>query len=496
MNLLTLFLLIFLISSSTFAYLPDSYDVFDSHRNFQKKVSPQVNSNVNSSGRLLSNSIIDQKVDLYRNGFWLATGSGLNFWKVSDSSWLSITSSESFGNGGVSAVFVNSNAIWCATAYDTIISGVRYPAGGGIGFSTDNGNNWRWYSQPVDSRDETEYRPTTTNIQNLTYDLAITNHAVWAASFGGGLRKFSFSDSTWRVRPPDSNPFSALTYLNHRVFSVMAETDSVLWVGTAAGINRSSDSGQSWTNFRHSPADTNTITGNFVVALHHQFYNNRQLLWASTWRAEGVTEEYGLSVTENNGQSWKRTLVGEKIHNLTSKDSVIYAVGPSGLFKSVDFGITWWLFPPISSNTQNLVIGDSELYSVALGFNKLVVGGPDGWAVSSNLGGDWSIGRAFVSTRDKNQPITYAFPNPFSPRRFPLVRFQYYLDHPTTIQITLYNFAMEKVGTIIPRTNRNSGDQQESWNGLLNNQTPANGVYFYRLEYGNQESWGKLIILD
>lgn len=483
---------------SGFGFIPSEFilkeDLFTAK--ITKSIYPTFNLSPNTSGKLLSNTIIDQKVDSTRIGFWLATGNGLNFWNVSDSTWLSITEQDHFGRGGVSAISITPNAIWAATAYDTVISGVRYPAGGGIGYSVDNGVTWHWFSQPVDRRDETQYRPTTTNIQNLTYDLAVTGNAVWAASFGGGLRKFTFSDSTWRVRPPDSNPFSALNYLNHRAFSVYAENDSTIWVGTAAGINRSTNGGDNWTNYRHSPADSLTISGNFVVAIHMQRYENRQFLWAATWKAEGITEEYGLSVTENNGLTWRRTLLGEKIHNIISKDSVLYAVGPSGLFKSIDYGLTWWKFPPIVSSNQNLVIGETELYSVAIGFQKLVVGGPDGWAVSSDFGRTWSIGRAYISTREAGQPQVYAYPNPFSPQRFPLVRFQYHLDTTSPVSIVLYNFAMEKVGTILPRSIRPAGDNQENWNGKINGHSLANGVYFYRLEKGNSESWGKLIILD
>ncbi|MCX7835253.1 MAG: hypothetical protein N2450_04190 [bacterium] len=486
-----------IIQMQTNAMIPSDFNIHTVNDDFNlSKIQFIEDIEPNRQGRLLSNSIIDQKVDSLRNGFWIATGEGLNFWNVLDSSWLSITSNNHFGRGGVSAIQTNTSAIWAATAYDTIISGVRYPAGGGIGYSTDNGINWRWFPQPVDSRDITEYRPTTTNVQNLTYDLAITSTAVWAASFGGGLRKFSFSDSIWRVRPPDANPFSALNYLNHRAFSVFAENDSIIWVGTAAGINRSTNGGNEWQNFRHSPADTLTITGNFVVAIHLQKYNNRKFLWASTWKAEGATEEYGISVTEDNGITWRRTLKGEKIHNITSIDSIVYAVGPDGLFKSIDFGVSWWQFPPITSSHQNLVIGEQELYSVATGFNRLLVGGPDGWAVSSNSGNSWSIGRAFESTRQVGQPQVYAYPNPFSPQRFSYVRFQYHLDAPEHITITLYSFALEKVGTIVSRVYRPAGDNQEVWNGQINQQAIANGVYFYRLEKGKKETWGKLIILD
>jgi hypothetical protein len=456
----------------------------------------RVQSMGSGGGNLLSNSIIDMQIDTLRNGFWFATGNGVNLWRPSDSTWTNAVSGVQIGKGGVSAVQPGRAAVWAATAYDTAIGGQSYPAGGGIGYSDDDGQTWHWMRQPVDSRDTTSYHPTTTNIQNVTYDLAVTNRAVWAADFGGGLRKFTFSDSTWRVRPPDNNPFSALLYLNHRAFSVAAVNDTTLWVGTAGGLNVTSDDGATWQNFHALANDTLSISGNFVVALHVQkTHSGRTVIWAATWQAEDPNEQNAVSWSDNAGLTWHRTLLGEKVHNISSEDSVVYAAGMSGLWKSNDFGATWGLFPTIHDWRGIDRFVESELYTVAAGLNRLMAGGPDGWAVSRDLGFTWTIGRVFVSTQP-GVPKSYAYPNPYSPQRFGAVRIQYYLPTPGAVTITVYNFAMEKAGTIVKNVSRPAGDNFELWNGKFGSSTMANGVYFYRIERPGGDAWGKIAIID
>ncbi len=457
----------------------------------------RIQSNGSGGGSLLSNSIIDIQTDSLRSGFWLATGNGINFWRPSDSSWINAVSGTQIGEGGVSAIAPAHFTVWAATAFDTTIGGESYPAGGGIGYSTDNGDNWIWMHQPVDSRDTTSYHPTTTIIQNVTYDLAVTNRAVWAADFGGGLRKYTFSDSTWRVRPPDANPFSPLTYLNHRAFSVVAANDSTIWVGTAGGLNLSSDDGATWINYHASASDTLTISGNFVVALHMQHTRSgRTVIWAATWQAEDPNERNGVCWSDNAGITWHRTLLDEKAHNITSDDSVVYVAGTSGLWKSSDFGTTWGLFPTIRDARNINRFVDAELYSVAAGFNRLTAGGPDGWAVTRDLGYTWWIGRVFISDTVRGQPKTYAYPNPYSPQRYNAVRIQYYLPSAGTVTITVYNFAMEKAGTIVKNVSRPSGDNYELWDGRFGGSVMANGVYFYHVEKPGGDAWGKIAILD
>jgi hypothetical protein len=115
--------------------------------------------------------------------------------------------------------------------------------------------------------------------QNLSYDIAITktqndtnNFTIWITSFAGGLRKSTDYGNSWQrvVLPPDdldSIYISGVGYnfalnpvinLNHRAFTIESANDSVLYVGTADGINKSTDWGISWRKYNFQNTDSNS----------------------------------------------------------------------------------------------------------------------------------------------------------------------------------------------------------------------------------------------
>ena len=104
------------------------------------------------------------------------------------------------------------------------------------------------------------------------------------------------SDNLNSLKPTDtvkfslqvqSGDFGPEAYLNHVAFSVISTDDSTLYVGTADGINKTTDANSqypSWVKFNHQNQDE-PITGNFVVALAYNSFNNT--VWGATWTAEG-----------------------------------------------------------------------------------------------------------------------------------------------------------------------------------------------------------------
>ena len=140
--------------------------------------------------RLGSNVIVDIQADPLDSSVWFSTGNGIsNFDPPPDSLWRTWNESNGIGKGGVSASEVTDTVIWLATAYDTTvgISG----AGGGLSFSRDHGTTWTHIPQPVDPHvpvDETGfsdslgYWPTTTNVDNITYDMALSPNYIWITS--------------------------------------------------------------------------------------------------------------------------------------------------------------------------------------------------------------------------------------------------------------------------------------------------------------------------
>ena len=119
------------------------------------------------NGQIPSNSIID--IELMDEILWLGTGRGIGQYHINGQGWSTIQ----VGTGGVSALAVTDSIVWAATAYTETIDGDHFPAGGGVGYSRDEGETWEWMPQPVDPVDVVDYHPTTTNIQNVTYDVAM-----------------------------------------------------------------------------------------------------------------------------------------------------------------------------------------------------------------------------------------------------------------------------------------------------------------------------------
>jgi len=462
-----------------------------------------------TGGTLLSNSIIDIRGSDDFNGILLATGRGLSRFQAAlqsggagqyvftDSLWTSYTQSEGLGPGGVSALAIGGGRIWLATAYDTTTSLGGYTAGGGIAWTANPDTGWAWMAQPVDLAGDTSLQtPTTTNIQNITYDIAVTDTAVWIASFGGGLRKYSLTTGQWYNIPPDDNKFDAYAYYNHRAFAVIA-ADTLLFVGTAAGINKSPDGGTTWINYNF---EDDGISGDFVTALAYQHTGVKDIIWAATWPTDSE-QFHSVSKTENWGETWTvcAGMTGQFCHNFAYDDSIVYAAADEGLKKSVDYGDNWYLLPLAQGVNSGLSILEPEAYAAEVYGGQFWLGTGDGLASTPDYGNTWFVYRAFVSTAAAGEPDTYAYPNPYSPARWEAVRLQYNLTAPASVTVKIYDFAMDFVATVADGKYREiPGDYYEEWDGRNRaGEIVANGVYFYKLtKSGQGEAWGKIVILD
>ena len=464
------------------------------HSQVLKPISFNLTENESPVERILSNSVID--IQASDGVVWFATGKGVSKTPDGGDNWFTYTRDHGLGKGGISALAVRDSIIWVATAFDTTVGVVG--AGGGLSYSTDGGNSWTWMPQPVDSRGDTlgGMNPTTTNVDNITYDIALTDSTVWIASFGGGLRKYSYANGRWEVIPPDDKPFSVWDNLNHRAFSVATAEESI-WVGTADGLNKSTDGGESWDNYNSQ----NGIPGDWVTGQGVQRWGEREILWAACWPTD-ESEYYGVAKSENGGLSWQTTLTGEKVYNFGFQDSVVYTAAESGLWKSADGGLTWGKFPPMVDHQNGDRIYSDAVYAVFPAGNTLWVGTGDGVAKSDDLGYSWTIYRSFVPAGRDGQPSTYAYPNPFSPARIgdlPPVRFQYRTTATNTlVTMKVYNFALEWVRTVVENRQRLApGDYAEIWDGRDDDgRIVANGVYFYQLIRNGREDWGKVMVLD
>jgi hypothetical protein len=409
-------------------------------------------------------------------------------------------------------------------------NGESLPEGSGLRYSSDGGDTWRIIAQPRDTvnvqtlfyNDTIPVRAlgVTTTIQNITYDIAATDSAVWIASWAGMIRKSTDKGLSWNrvILPPDNmdhiiptdtvrfdlSPSSGALGLaanyNHMGFSVVAAGNTDIWVGTAGGINHTTDNGRSWTRFSHQN-QTFPIAGNFIVGLKIQNFADKYSIWAATVNANDSREKRGVSWSDNGGTSWKTALEGEFAHNVGVKDStVVYACTDNGLFRSADHGLSWSTTGPIFDRDTKEQIRTSQFYTATAWGDSVFLGSNDGLVktldnASHSFGSEWHVLRAFrplAAVRD-----VYAYPNPFSPDD-EVVRIHYSAGNtPARVTIRVFDFGMHLVRTIIQNATR-TGELDEVWDGKDDHsRLVANGTYFYHVIINDgTPSWGKVMVLQ
>lgn len=514
---------IIIISSANAQYSPDNFLLQDELKNLGKI----------AAANPASNSISD--IITLGDTVWLGTSRGVSVSFDNGENWTNFYNTPVFGTESAASVAYDkyTNTIWASTAHSAEVAGGQsLPEGSGLKYTIDAGNNWTSIPQPVDNPTDTIISyginlmravPVTVRIQNLTYDIAFTKNPnggsiVWTASFAGGLRKSTDKGITWeRVVLPSDNlnsvsPSDTLNfcvspvpgkictdgYLNYRVFSIASANDSTLYVGTAGGINKSTDNGVSWVKFNHANQD-NPISGNFVVALAYNETNST--IWGATWRAENPAEFYAVSSSSDGGNSWQNFLEGEKAHNFGFKNSQVIAATDNGAFRTSNQGGSWILPTSIVDDKSGLSLATNIFYSAAASGNTIWLGSNEGLARLKENGyytGEWKI--YFASRELTSQSESYAYPNPFSPKD-DVLKFKYSTGGTEEkVTIRIFDFGMNLVRTVIQNASRikSLDDAPDNWNGRDESGSfVPNGVYFYRIDVGSKEPlFGKVIVLQ
>ena len=479
-----------------------------------------------TSSTPVSNSILD--IIAIGDTVWLGTSRGVSVSFDRGENWTNFYGTSPFGTDNVSALGYDNGVVWAATA--TSVEGTgggTVPKGTGLKYTTDNGLTWTAIPQPVDHPDSNTVRygdnilqalPVTVGEQNLTYDIAFTPGTVWITSFAGGLRKSTDMGETWQrvVLPPDDldsiEPGDSLDFclspiggsfcsegnLNHRAFAVISTDATTLYVGTANGVNKSTDNGISWEKFNHQNQDQ-PISGNFITALGYNSTNNT--VWASSWKAEDLSEYYGVSASSDGGENWSIYLIDEKSHNFGFKGNNTIATTDNGAYRTSDQGMNWILPNNIVDEETGVALTTNIFYGAASEGNDVWLGSDDGLARIDETGfwiGSWKVYFASQPLNSDNE--TYCYPNPYSPRTEQL-KIKYSTGGvEASVTIRVFNFSMEYIRTIIqnaPR-NRTLDGPPEFWDGTdENGNLLPNGVYFYSVEIDDNEPlFGKIIYMQ
>jgi hypothetical protein len=460
---------------------------------------------------------------------FLGTAKGLNITTDGGTSF-----EDSIGTNGptgisTSAIAVKGDTIVVAVSSTTVQGGTSYPVGQGLYVSTDDGITWTRQAQSVDSSSDTtvffgknklKALPVTTTINNISYSVVFHKGYIYTANFAGGLRRSSDFGKTWQrvVLPPDyldyitqdstnyrfqlspvSGNLTSESNLNHRVFSLYSDGDSVLYVGTADGINKTTDNGYSWHKFNHQN-EANPISGNFVVSLSAQDFGGFHNIWGATINAEDPSEVEGLSFSSDGGASWHYILNGHFFHAIAFQGKIVYGVSDDGLFRTDDFGLTNQVITNIYDPISKQSILSPAFYAVATSGDTVWLGSSDGIAMGIDNGsglelGSWHVFRAYSSITSTSK--TYFYPNPFSPN-LDIGRIHYYANTPGShVTIRIYDFSMHVVRTLLQNAIRPAGQADERWDGTGDKgKLVDNGVYFYSVTINNDApAWGKILVV-
>ena len=463
---------------------------------------------------------------------WLAGRNGLVYTDDGGATFNTITAIRRFNENGIQALDVRGQRIWASSSRLTERDGRRFPTGDGLMFSSDGGRTWKELPQPLDQPSDSAERyginvlralPITVPQQNVIYDIALgtRDSSVWVATWSGGIRRTQNNGQSWQrmVLPPTGRQRIAPTdTLNFRLeprrgaqgdlvflgFSVLQASDGAVWVGTVDGVCRTDEPEAlypSWVKYNRTFGG---LSGNWVIAIREQAATARRAraIWAASWRAESNQENFGVSWTRNNGETWRTALLGERIYDFAFRGDTVYAVGTNGLFISPDGGETWLNQRSIRDalNPRKFIRAQAEFYALCFepfgASGRLWLGSEDGTALSTDGGNSWKIFRADLATDEKTK--TYAYPNPFAPRIDGVVRIRYQLSRPASVTIRIFDFAMNPVRTLIQSQLRPAGEDEDVWNGQSDTGVRvANGVYFYSIEIaGEAPLRGKILVLE
>jgi hypothetical protein len=456
---------------------------------------------------------------------WIGTGKGLARTSDGGRTFLSYRDVPQFAHPNIFALSVKGDTVWAATGFSKKQSdGSEVQTGSGYAFSTNNGSTWTAVAQPLDGRNDTlvtygnntiKFLPIVVPEQNVTFDLDVTDSVVWIASWSSGLRMSTNSGASWNrvVLPYDSINSIAPTdtlveYVvdprlnnNFLAFSVYPESPSVIWAGTAGGVNRSADGGKSWIKFT-SDNQSQHILGNWVIAIKGQRLGTTKRIWITNWPAEGQNDKYGISCTDDSGATWKTFLQGIKAYDFAFRDSIVYVATDDGLYRSDDGGASWVRSGSIIDPTGGAIITSRAFYAVGVVGDTVYAGNADGLVKTIDdpahpYGQDWQVLRA--SQPLSSPTATYAYPNPFSPR-FGVTRIHYAVEGSSSnVTVELFDFGMNRIRTIVRDAQRSgSTEHDEIWDGRDDHgSTLPNGVYFYRVSMaGHDPVWGKIMVIQ
>ena len=338
---------------------------------------------------------------------------------------------------------------------------------------------------------------------------------------------------------------------NHKVFSVYTEfynEQMYIWAGTADGVNRGIIDESGCIDWIHYTT-LDGLGGDWIIDIVPQYINSENpRIWLISWdREEPAPHPNSLTYSDDNGNSWieieqfseefidlnnndiydvEDSIVedlnsnnlydGATVYSLYFDDQVLYASTNRGLYYAFVNNIDSWQildFPEqildeldYNQNISEEIFTQTKVYTCIKRDETFFIGTPNGLAwvdAGSNINNPnlWNL-ESWDSYVPSNQEIAiknklHIWPNPyFIVNTYTNVNFQYETSS-NNGKMKIYDFSMNLVDSFDCNNINSYGNLECSWNGRnKNNIKVANGVYFCKLELGNEEVWEKLMVIN
>lgn len=465
-------------------------------------------------------------------------------------------------NAAVYAFAAHGRTLWVGLGYRDPSPPAFVQSAAGFAVSTDGGRTWRYRFPQLDAPEDRTQRygvsvlpalPVVAPQRAAPFGLAIdpATRDLWVAGALSGARRLRFDPATGtyarrfervvlppdtlrRLRPDEPHAFPVgpptpgrLDFSANQVaYAVLIDATGTVWVGTEAGLNRSTPDDvvrftdaqgrpfeeRAWTRLPFDGTDRG-LPARAVVVLAEQHLpgSERSAIWLAAWPPliQGTRpepgERAGVAVTRDGGASFETVLPGERAHAFAFCEAVhahctegtVWVAADGGLFASTDGGRTWTATRDFRDRDRpgRFVKPGAQPRALALTRDALWVGTTDGLLRSTDGGRTWTVFRPDVPVRPEvpspraPEVDVYAYPNPFSPRTDRLVRLRYDTE---AARIRIFDFGLRLV-----RTLEGPAPVEQAWDGRDDRgaQVP-NGVYFYAVDTPDGTRWGRLVVLE
>ena len=165
---------------------------------------------------------------------------------------------------------------------------------------------------------------------------------LWLATNGKGLDKYNPETNMFYHyrQDPDNNK---TRLVNDWLYAVLCDSEEFIWIGSSFGLSRLNKDRKTFTNFFHDPADSNSLSNNFI---NYLFEDSKKNLWIGT--------NEGLNLYNKKNKTFCAFLQKDGLSN-----NVIQGIQEDkrgNLWISTNFGIS--KFDPVKETYRNYSIHD------------------------------------------------------------------------------------------------------------------------------------------